>query len=176
MAWRNVWRNRRRTIVTVAAMTLALWVMILYTGLVEGYLAGMERNILNLELGDVQVFALDFRDNPSLYSRIENPEGLLERVEALPKPTRAAEVRDAALDRDSGAGQRDDPARAGDGIDDGVDIAHEFSAAKHDPVHSTGASFAPSADLSRSCARKLSASSRTTSDSVGWYHGISNRS
>ena len=70
MAWRNIWRSRRRTVVTVAAMTLALWVMILYSGLLEGYMVGMERNILNLELGDVQVFALDFRDNPSLYTRI----------------------------------------------------------------------------------------------------------
>jgi ABC-type lipoprotein release transport system permease subunit len=49
MAWRNVWRNRRRTIVTVAAMTLALLVMILYAALMEGYLRGMERNILDLE-------------------------------------------------------------------------------------------------------------------------------
>ena len=83
MAWRNIWRSRRRTVVTVAAMTLALWVMILYSGLLEGYMVGMERNILNLELGDVQVFALDFRDNPSLYTRIGEPDSLLERFEEL---------------------------------------------------------------------------------------------
>ena len=83
MAWRNIWRNRRRTTVTVAAMTLALWIMILYTGLLEGYFLGMEKNILNLELGDVQVFAQDFRDNPSLYTRIRDPESLLERIEDL---------------------------------------------------------------------------------------------
>jgi ABC-type lipoprotein release transport system permease subunit len=83
MAWRHIWRNRRRSIVTVAAMTLALWVMILYTGLLEGYMLGMERNILNLELGDVQVFAMDFRDNPSLYTRIGEPESLVERIEDL---------------------------------------------------------------------------------------------
>jgi ABC-type lipoprotein release transport system permease subunit len=83
MAWRNIWRNRRRTAVTVAAMTVALWVMILYTGLLEGYFVGMERNILNLELGDVQVFARDFRDNPSLYARITNPDSVLDRVKAL---------------------------------------------------------------------------------------------
>ena len=45
MAWRNIWRNRRRTLVTMGAMTLALAVLILYTGLVEGYLRDMERNI-----------------------------------------------------------------------------------------------------------------------------------
>ena len=42
MAWRNLWRNRRRSIVTISAMTLALCVEILYSGLVTGYLQGME--------------------------------------------------------------------------------------------------------------------------------------
>ena len=53
MAWRNVWRNRRRTLVTVAAMSFALFVMILYAGLMDGYIRGMERSIVELEVGDV---------------------------------------------------------------------------------------------------------------------------
>jgi ABC-type lipoprotein release transport system permease subunit len=81
MAWRNVWRNRRRSLVTVAAMSLALLTTILYSGLVEGYLEGMERNVLDLEVGDVQVFAGDYRRNPSIYTRIDDPELLLGRLE-----------------------------------------------------------------------------------------------
>lgn len=77
MAWRNLWRYRRRTIVTVAAMTLALLVMVLYTSLVEGYLRDLERNIVDVELGDVQVFAPGYRDNPSIYTRIEHPDRLM---------------------------------------------------------------------------------------------------
>ena len=82
MAWRNVWRNRRRTIVTVSAMSFALFVMILYSAMVEGYLEGMERSILDLEVGDVQVFAADFRENPSLYTVIEEPEKLIAPLSA----------------------------------------------------------------------------------------------
>jgi len=33
MGWRNVWRNKRRSAVTIAAMTLALWVLLLYADL-----------------------------------------------------------------------------------------------------------------------------------------------
>ncbi len=80
MAWRNLWRYRRRTLVTVAAMTLALLTMVLYTSLVEGYLRDLERNIVDIELGDVQVFAREYRDNPSIYNRIDNPEQLLVRL------------------------------------------------------------------------------------------------
>jgi putative ABC transport system permease protein len=77
MAWRNLWRRSRRTIVTVGAMTLALFVLILYTGLLEGYLQNMERNILDLEVGDVQVHAGDYRDRPSIYTLISDADALL---------------------------------------------------------------------------------------------------
>lgn len=78
VAWRNVWRNPRRTGVTVAAMSLALLVMILYAGLMQGFLCDMERDVLDLEVGDLQVSTDEFRDDPSLYARIERPEALLE--------------------------------------------------------------------------------------------------
>lgn len=81
LAWRNVWRNRRRTIVTVSAMTLALLVLILYAGLMEGMVRDMESDILDLEVGDVQIHADDYRENPSLYTRIEDPEALLEPLD-----------------------------------------------------------------------------------------------
>ena len=77
MAWRNVWRNRRRSLVTVAATTLAFTVMILYSSLVQGYLGAMERNLLDLELGDVQVHAPEYRDDASLYSSIPESAELL---------------------------------------------------------------------------------------------------
>ena len=99
MAWRNVWRSPRRTLVTVGAMSLALFVMILYSGLVEGYLEGMERNILDLEMGDMQIFAGDYRDNPSIYTRIENPGVLVASLDEAGYPVRdvAASRRGAAV-------------------------------------------------------------------------------
>jgi len=89
MAWRNVWRNRRRSLVTVAATTLAFTVMILYSSLVQGYLRAMERNVLDLELGDVQVHALEYRDDPSLYSSIEDSDELLRRFDERGYPASA---------------------------------------------------------------------------------------
>jgi putative ABC transport system permease protein len=89
MAWRNIWRNQRRTLVTVGAMTLALTVLILYTGLIEGYLRNMESTIVDLELGDVQVHAVGYLDKPSIYTRIENPDGLLAELEQQGLPASA---------------------------------------------------------------------------------------
>ncbi|MCB9740950.1 MAG: ABC transporter permease [Deltaproteobacteria bacterium] len=82
MAWRNVWRNKRRSWVTIIAMALGLWVMIGYAGLVRGYLRQMERQILDVEVGDVQVHAPGFRDDPSLYRRIDDAAAIGERLGA----------------------------------------------------------------------------------------------
>ncbi len=86
MAWRNIWRNRRRSIVTMSAMTLALCMEILYSGLVTGYLQGMEDEVLNLEVGDIQVFAGDYLDKPSIYTAIKDPDALLARLDKLGYP------------------------------------------------------------------------------------------
>ncbi|MFO8070607.1 MAG: FtsX-like permease family protein [Polyangia bacterium] len=77
MAWRNVWRNRRRTAITVAAASLALATMIAYSGLISGYLLDMEKNIVDLEIGDLQIAADDYLERPSLYTRIEDHRALL---------------------------------------------------------------------------------------------------
>jgi ABC-type lipoprotein release transport system permease subunit len=81
MAWRNLWRNPRRTAITIAAMALALLVLVLYTSLFEGYLVKMERNLVEVELGDVQIFAPDYRDKPSLYATIQDPDTLVDELE-----------------------------------------------------------------------------------------------
>ena len=83
MAWRNIWRNTRRTGVTVGAMALALLAMVLATSMMQGYVANMERRIIEVELGDIQVFAADYRQKPSIYSRIDEPGGLIESLDGI---------------------------------------------------------------------------------------------
>ena len=89
LAWRNVWRNRRRSLVTMLAMSFGLVAMITYAALITGYLHGMERNVLDLEVGDVQVFALDYQDKPSIYRRIADPSELVDRLERSGYPASA---------------------------------------------------------------------------------------
>jgi ABC-type lipoprotein release transport system permease subunit len=81
MAWRNVWRNRRRTLVTVGATTLAFTVMVLYSSLLQGYMKSMENNLLDLEMGDVQIHDSEYGHDPSLYSSVEEARDLLARFD-----------------------------------------------------------------------------------------------
>ena len=86
MAWRNVWRNRRRSLTTIAAMTLALVVELLYSGLVTGMFVDMEDDVTEMDSADVQVMAPDYLERPSLYSVVPDTAGVLERLEAAGIP------------------------------------------------------------------------------------------
>ena len=77
MAWRNLWRNPRRSLVTMGTMTIALCALVTFSGLMSGMQRAMEANVVELETGDIQIFAPGYQEKPSLYSRIENPDALL---------------------------------------------------------------------------------------------------
>ena len=89
MAWRNVWRSRRRSLTTIVAMAFALLTMLLLSGLFEGMLRTMERDIVDLEVGDIQIFADDYRKNPSIYTRISEPDAVLAPLDAAGFPASA---------------------------------------------------------------------------------------
>ena len=82
MANRNIFRNRRRSLVTTAAMTFALAIMVIYSGLIDGFTRDMERNATMLEMGHVQIHARGYRESPSIYKRIEAPEKLVGELKA----------------------------------------------------------------------------------------------
>ena len=83
MAWRNVWRNPRRSGVTIAAMTFSLLMMILFTSFYEGFLNKMEANIIEVEIGDIQIHERNYRNKPSIYNSIKDSEAIANTLESL---------------------------------------------------------------------------------------------
>jgi ABC-type lipoprotein release transport system permease subunit len=57
LAWRNVWRHRRRTIIIVAAMGFTLAMMMMYDGLVSGFNQAIYGNAIKVLGGNIQVHA-----------------------------------------------------------------------------------------------------------------------
>lgn len=80
---RSIGRNRRRTAVTTLAMAFAGTVMVFYATLLEGFMDTLERNALLMEIGEVQVHAEGYRKDPDLYTRIEDPVGVVKALEPL---------------------------------------------------------------------------------------------
>ncbi len=61
-------------------MALAGGVMVFYSALLAGFFDTMERNIVSISLGEIQIHADGYRDDPDLYKRIENPERLISEL------------------------------------------------------------------------------------------------
>jgi ABC-type lipoprotein release transport system permease subunit len=62
LAWRNIWRHRRRTVIIVLAMGLSLALMMFYDGLIDGFNQAIAGNAVRVLGGNVQVHAAGYRE------------------------------------------------------------------------------------------------------------------
>ena len=70
LAWRNLWRHRRRTLIVVVAMALGLGLMMWYDGLMAGFDQAIYGNAIKVLGGNIQIHAAGYRtemgENPLL--------------------------------------------------------------------------------------------------------------
>ena len=77
LSWRNLWRNHRRTLIMLAAISVGVWAMIFMTALMRGMVDDMlHQGIRNLP-GHIQIHHPAFRDDPSVVNSIASPDGEL---------------------------------------------------------------------------------------------------
>jgi len=62
MAWRNVWRNWRRTVIAGIAIALGLTLILMFDGMLGGMNEALYGNTVKLQGGNVQVHAPGFRE------------------------------------------------------------------------------------------------------------------
>jgi ABC-type lipoprotein release transport system permease subunit len=70
LAWRNLWRNHRRTLIMLIAVTIGVWAMIFMTALMRGMVSQMVRDGIDVLPGHVQIHQANFRDDPSVANMI----------------------------------------------------------------------------------------------------------
>ena len=77
LAWRNLWRNYRRTLIMLLAIVLGVWAMIFMTALLRGMVDDMVKQGVNTLPGHVQVHAKAYRDDPSVMHSLPAPDQAL---------------------------------------------------------------------------------------------------
>jgi ABC-type lipoprotein release transport system permease subunit len=70
LAWRNLWRNHRRTIIMLSAIVLGTWAMIFMTALMRGMVTEMIKDGISAMPGHIQVHHADYQDDPSIANLI----------------------------------------------------------------------------------------------------------
>ncbi len=85
LAWRNIWRNPRRTLVIVFAIIIGVWSMIFLGALMRGMEVGMIKNGISTLTGVIQVHSKGYRSDPTIENSMEDPEKIKESIiDALP--------------------------------------------------------------------------------------------
>lgn len=67
LAWRNIWRQRRRTLIIVIAIAMGLMMMMFYDGLVVGFNQAIYGNAIKVLGGNIQVRAEGYRQVADQY-------------------------------------------------------------------------------------------------------------
>jgi ABC-type lipoprotein release transport system permease subunit len=86
MAWRNLWRNRRRTLVILTAVVIGVWSMICVGALSRGIADQMVQNGIATLTGHLQIHHRGFRSDPVVENSITDPAAVLARLPALLPP------------------------------------------------------------------------------------------
>ena len=66
IAWRNLWRNHRRSLIMLTAIAIGLWGMIWMTALMRGMVDQMIDSSIRTLSGHIQIHAEGFLDDPSI--------------------------------------------------------------------------------------------------------------
>lgn len=84
LGWRNIWRNRRRTLISMSAIGFGLLLVIFYSGLVGGMMGDAKNQLDNGGLGHVEVFARNFRPKRDVATAMFDVEQLRQRLQLPP--------------------------------------------------------------------------------------------
>ena len=92
LAWRNLWRNWRRTVIAITAIVLGLILLVFMAGLIEGSDQAIFGNMVRLYGGNIQIHAPGYGEKADKMPMlpVENDAKVLETVMAHPNVTAAA--------------------------------------------------------------------------------------
>ncbi|MFW5656016.1 MAG: ABC transporter permease [Bacteroidota bacterium] len=88
MAWKNLWRSRSRTLITVSAVFFAVVLATLMGSLQEGTYQNMIDNVVKMYSGYIQVQDTAYWDNKSINNTLEYSDDLASEVRSVNEVTR----------------------------------------------------------------------------------------
>ncbi|NWG34869.1 MAG: ABC transporter permease [Chloroflexi bacterium] len=92
LAWRNVWRQRRRTLLIAVGMGVTMAMLVFYDGLIGGFEQAIYGNAIQLLGGNIQVHAAGYSEKlgrkPLL--PLADPDAVVQAAEARPEVVAAS--------------------------------------------------------------------------------------
>ncbi len=80
MGWRNIWRNRRRSAITIGAMAFSVTLLVFFFGFMASWMGQMEENVIGMSVGDIQIHHAQYLADQNLYQLVPDADALLEEL------------------------------------------------------------------------------------------------
>lgn len=87
LAWRNIWRNKRRTIITTLSIVVAVFLSAITRSTQEGQYDNMLENTVGIFSGYIQIHHKGYQENPTLDNSFETGDSLMNIVLSQPTVT-----------------------------------------------------------------------------------------
>ncbi len=85
LSFRSLFRQRRRTILTMLSMIVGYLLLSLSVGLADGSYNAIIELFTSLNTGHIQIHARGYLERPGIYKTIDNTEGLLNLLKEIPE-------------------------------------------------------------------------------------------
>src|SRR4030043_1970044 len=85
IAWRNLWRNRRRTVITAASIFFAVFFAVIMRSYQLGSYDHMINNLLESFTGYIQVQHLKYQDNPLIDNSFDYSDSVASAISEIDK-------------------------------------------------------------------------------------------
>ncbi|WP_138431597.1 ABC transporter permease [Fodinibius saliphilus] len=82
LAWRNIWRNKRRTIITTLSIVVAVFLSAITRSSQEGQYDNMLENTVGTFSGYIQIHKQGYQDNPTLNNSLAINDSLYEVIKS----------------------------------------------------------------------------------------------
>lgn len=82
LAWRNIWRNRRRSSIILTSIVIGVTAMLFTDSLMRGFMNQMFQNQLGAHTSHMQIHAAGFHDNKTVQNFMPRPDSIVTILEA----------------------------------------------------------------------------------------------
>jgi len=91
LAWLNVWRRSRRSVLVIMMIAVSMSTMLSIQGLYDGMAYHMIRSVVESDCGEISIYDRGYRLDPSLRHHIEGVPEIVEEIGRMPEVRAVAE-------------------------------------------------------------------------------------
>ncbi len=84
LAWKNIWRNKKRSFIIIAAITFGLWGGLFSSAIMVGMMESMVETAISRNLSHIQIHSLQYDKEKDVRNYIPDGMAVLERTQTIP--------------------------------------------------------------------------------------------